>query len=926
LIVLFSLVGARIASMVKKKGKKAVARKQAGAASKGKKAGSSKGKAGSSKAAASKRRQVSATAAEAKKAEPPKVNPYEVFQNRKRHMPILGQRVRGERRDLAKSRAAATSERQRGILTETLEGKRSSTFKDGRLGSDLDSKENRAVQRLVHLRQKQAKRSFQLDGNASKDGFTVGGRPLDEVDDAELRGAKEAGSDDDAELATLPDGDISLVEASKLRKVQEAKDRAVHDLELENLDADFGDLMGELGKSMRPTKQERIEKRIWLPNEESDGYDKLVKAMSTERRVIATERTKTPEEIAREKAEKLEELEKARLKRSEGLDDDEPGGEDEDDDGTVHGTVGGTSDTTDRLTPVDKAGNDVKAEDEDDDEDADEEGEEEEDAEEAEEEVSVEGKAEGGEAKASQKDDDDEEEDEEGGEDDEDDELAEGCLALLSTKDIAGLDIMANGADEKDLPYSFECPASASEISELIKGRSAKTAFKVVQRIRACTSIARAAENRAKLKAFFVALLEFTMKVAAREDGDVSARGAEIVYAMRPVLIEMAGEYPEETYTFFGQRLRSMGPKTLPRAAELCCLKLVTLLFPVTDMQHPIATPAALLADHWASKIAALGAGITDLVSDAMLLWEVLRAFVAPGQRFSAAYFTLGVAILETCWSSAASGRTLSADAAKDVGRLLVRDLESLAEADVVAARVAANSLLRPAVKRAMSGDAKAEASSLAEELDKIGSDSTAGLEPLKLFETTRAQIKMLDPIFYEEGDRPQKGAELTETKRLKRLMNEERRAAKRQLQRDSVAVQQIKAKKETKRRVAQGTERVRVRSIMEGEKQMLSKLRTESGGGMDTSLGSYSKNKEKKKENRRLGGNATDDTKGLDTKTKFGKFGNATDGPIRTGTPNEKYGVRRKRPAILGGGSYGDTPGAAAPEKKKGRGKNSPV
>merc|ERR1711985_177425 len=95
------------------------------------------------------------------------------------------------------------------------------------------------------------------------------------------------------------------------------------------------------------------------------------------------------------------------------------------------------------------------------------------------------------------------------------------------------------------------------------------------------------------------------------------------------------------------------------------------------------------------------------------------------------------------------------------------------------------------------------------------------------------------------------------ETKRLKKRLNEERRAASRNLARDASVLQQLQAKKETSRRVARTTERARVASIMDAEKSMLAKLKTESGGGMDTSLNAYSLSKAAKKANRKMAGNA---------------------------------------------------------------------
>lgn len=67
-----------------------------------------------------------------------------------------------------------------------------------------------------------------------------------------------------------------------------------------------------------------------------------------------------------------------------------------------------------------------------------------------------------------------------------------------------------------------------------------------------------------------------------------------------------------------------LGPESAPRARELCALKLVPLMFPVTDFQHPVVTPATLLADHWASQLANLGENIQDLVSEGSMFFSCI--------------------------------------------------------------------------------------------------------------------------------------------------------------------------------------------------------------------------------------------------------------------------------------------------------------
>merc|ERR1712008_28630 len=97
-----------------------------------------------------------------------------------------------------------------------------------------------------------------------------------------------------------------------------------------------------------------------------------------------------------------------------------------------------------------------------------------------------------------------------------------------------------------------------------------------------------------------------------------------------------------------------------------------------------------------------------------------------------------------------------------------------------------------------------------------------------------------------------------SETKLLQRRLNKERRAAARQLTRDATVLQQLQSGKDTDRRVKRVRARKRVEVMMDQERTMIKQIATENTGLMDTSLRSYSAGKAKKKENHRMGGNAT--------------------------------------------------------------------
>lgn len=163
------------------------------------------------------------------------------------------------------------------------------------------------------------------------------------------------------------------------------------------------------------------------------------------------------------------------------------------------------------------------------------------------------------------------------------------------------------------------CSSRAAFCPRSSRGRPAGT-----RGVRTRTAVALAAENRTKLRSFFLALLDFTINVMARSDGDISATGMRTAYALRGPLLDLANEFPEDATSYFLELLQDLGPETAPKARELSALKLIPLIFPTTDFQHPVVTPATLLADHWALQLAQLGENIQELVSEGTM-WPGLK-------------------------------------------------------------------------------------------------------------------------------------------------------------------------------------------------------------------------------------------------------------------------------------------------------------
>ncbi|GMF82291.1 unnamed protein product [[Candida] boidinii] len=101
---------------------------------------------------------------------------------------------------------------------------------------------------------------------------------------------------------------------------------------ISELDDDFNDIMADI-RSVPKQKETAFQQK----SEKDIQYDMKVRELALDRRAVPSERTKTDEELAEERKKKMAELEAARLRRMEGLIDNdndgaEKGADDLDDD------------------------------------------------------------------------------------------------------------------------------------------------------------------------------------------------------------------------------------------------------------------------------------------------------------------------------------------------------------------------------------------------------------------------------------------------------------------------------------------------------------------------------------------------------------------------------------------------------------------
>ena len=115
--------------------------------------------------------------------------------------------------------------------------------------------------------------------------------------------------------------------------------RSFPDVKFEDMDSQFKELAALLNfRDKEKEKQNQIHAKkagnLSTEDQEMDDWEKEMKGYLFERKVKATDRTKTPEEIAKEEAERLHELETKRLARMNGdFDNDDLSDISDDEDG-----------------------------------------------------------------------------------------------------------------------------------------------------------------------------------------------------------------------------------------------------------------------------------------------------------------------------------------------------------------------------------------------------------------------------------------------------------------------------------------------------------------------------------------------------------------------------------------------------------------
>eukprot|EP01135_Chromosphaera_perkinsii_P005574 Nk52_evm123s352 gene=Nk52_evmTU123s352 len=587
-------------------------------------------------------------------------NPFELKVNRKKHN-VLGRQTKGDRGNISRAKTRSIQQRVGTLLKEYKDRSKVSSFSDKRFGENDASitPEEKMMERFVREKRRNHEKAgmFQLEGSDEEENeeLTHYGQSLSQMDEFDNMGLN---IDDDEDKGQIDshfvsklhfgggedkieefDGDRKksrreimdeIIAKSKLHKQQRQKELEETMAMTDQLDDEFQTVMDILAK----TRKEKNSVENSVGRKEVDDYDASVRALKFEMRGRATDRLKTEKEVLDEERLKLERLERDRQLRMKGI---------------LSNVEGGLLPKATEMSG-DALGDDFEIESKkpalfykdgilQKDSDADEAigGEECFDN-------PDESDAEGSDSENSGSTENESCSDlelEENGESDGDLSEDEDDTVKYSRK----TKIMEDAAAE--LPFSFPAPSNYDEFQTLIAGRSNVDVLILADRMQKLYHTATNPLNRSKVESFVEIILLFLGDVCD-EMSELSEEEAKdhLIFLdnLTPIAFKFCEQVPDFALGLFREILWDLeyklikaikipskskksliddGDKSGPDLKAIMYLRLISLVYPATDFQHPIVTPCIILLCQYLSQMrvrfpldAVKGVVVCSLVSD----------------------------------------------------------------------------------------------------------------------------------------------------------------------------------------------------------------------------------------------------------------------------------------------------------------------
>lgn len=409
-----------------------------------------------------------------------------------------------------------------------------------------------------------------------------------------------------------------LIAESKKRKGERSREHEeILDL-TEKLDSNWRELLPVVNKLHRQETENHV----------PDEYDRLVKEMIFSPRGEPTEKLKNEEDIARAEKERLEELERERLKRMRGDEEEENieqpkhRSADDLDDGYLLEPVVEANEEDERVISYPIHSEDNRSYDEQEEsegegnddrnqvhnkpeektvDDEDESSEDEEDGTEGESEVD------------SLDDLKDEGSDEEPVEDPKvwkistDDHTAPKKLLPVEKLKEPQLSKKNQEALEK-IPYTIEIPGSYESLMEMLENQPVKVQSIIIDRIIKTNHLSLLNVNRSKMLKLFAYLLQYINDLFLNVSSENIGRQFKLLNELSPSMYKLIQMNPEEASKCFLEVVKEKyedfkkNAKRFPNLDTLVFFKLIGVFFPTSDFRHPITTPSNVFLHHILSQ------------------------------------------------------------------------------------------------------------------------------------------------------------------------------------------------------------------------------------------------------------------------------------------------------------------------------------
>ncbi|KAL8593217.1 hypothetical protein ACOMHN_009872 [Nucella lapillus] len=533
---------------------------------------------------------------------------FDLHINKQKHN-ILGRNnaIRGEVGNPLQSRTKAIKQRQKTLLQEYRKSRKSNVFKDNRVGETTD--------RLALERKREHQTMFSLEEEGEEEELTHLGQSVLEIeqfDDA-------VSSDSDDEDGRLG-GDVAkeffggylrekepekswkermaeLIAHTRKEKYERQTQKDETQKKIEEMDAEFRNN----SLLLMSKKSDGAEK----PKSKPDDYDIRMRMQQFEQKGTPSDRLKNEEETAKEEAERLKKLEEDRQRRMRG------------DLASLEAPAHISADSLEDAFSYSYAPSQGdKTKENDDDEDGKDDGEEKDGENSDGEEDSDNSGEKDNDNSSGEEEDEDEDSDDSDLDDDEDEEEAEKAVddmlkkrmeakknapkSILNKTEAPTIDPEEQKKAEKEIPFTFTAPKDLDDLASLLKPYSPDNQPTVLERLVACYHPSLAEGNKEKLKLLFKLLLQYLLDAMSQVDSPP----VQLMDRLTPLLHQLFRHDPDGSSKLVSQLVlnshdefqqicqRRGGRGTYMGLDTMMLLKLIQALYPTSDFQHPVVTPA----------------------------------------------------------------------------------------------------------------------------------------------------------------------------------------------------------------------------------------------------------------------------------------------------------------------------------------------